>query len=154
MARPTKSAKVIHPRTQTKAEMKKRIEIEEKLKGDLTKIEPSARLNSNQKKIFTYIVTEMAASKILGNLDMYILEMTCIAIDRLQNIEKIINQDFERICDKDLMASKAKYTTDFFKGVQDLCLSPASRAKMGVIAANKMQEEADPLLKVLQNKSS
>ncbi len=150
MARPSKSAKVLTECSQTKAEINTRIQVEDALRGGDNKIAASNRLNANQKKIFNYIVAEMAASNILGNLDTFILETACIAIDRLQGIEKLINQDFERICDKDLMAAKNKYTSDFFKCCQELSLSPQSRAKMGILAANKKMEEQDPLLRVLK----
>ena len=79
--------------------------------------------------------------------------MGVIAIDRLQTIEKTINQDFDMIYNKELMQAKSKYTHDFLKFINEACLSPQSRAKMGVIASNKMMEEVDPLLKVLKNKS-
>lgn len=153
MSRPSKSARVLHPKSQTKDEINTRIEMEDSLKGGSTNLEPSSRLNANQKKIFKYIVAELKASKILGNLDTYMLEMGCIAIDRLQNIEKLINEDFERAFDKDVMNTKAKYTNDFVKFCQEACLSPQARAKMGIMAANKKLEEADPLLKVLNKKS-
>lgn len=153
MARPSKSAKVLHPKSQTKDEINARIEMEDALRGEMNKLEPSSRLNANQKKIFKYIVAEMKASKILGNLDTYMLEMGAIAIDRLQNIEKEINQDFTLIYNKELMSAKSKYTHDFLKFCQEACLSPQSRAKMGIMAANQKLEDADPLLKVLKGKS-
>lgn len=154
MARPSKSAKVLHPKSQTKAEINARIEVEDRLKGNAEKVEPSERLNANQRKIFRYIVSEMEASKILGNLDTFMLEVGCIAIDRLQAIEKEINRDFTQIYNKELMSAKAKYTADFMKFAQETCLSPQSRAKMGILYANKKMEEEDPLLKVLKGKSS
>jgi phage terminase small subunit len=153
LSRPSKSAKVLHSRSQTKDEVNTRIEVEEALKGNPEDIKPSNRLNSNQKKIFNYIVSELKATKILGNLDSYMLEMGVIAIDRIQCIEKDINRDFSKIYDKDLMAAKAKYSSEFFKFCQEACLSPQARAKMGVIASNKMMEEKDSLLKVLKGKS-
>lgn len=154
MGRASKSARVLHPKSQTKDEINTRIEVEDKLKGDDRKIEPSNRLNANQKKIFKYIVAELKASKILGNLDSFMLEVGCIAIDRLQCIEKEINRDFSMIYNKELMSAKSKYTHDFLKFVQEACLSPQSRAKMGILASNKQMEEKDPLLKVLKGKSS
>lgn len=155
MTRPSKSAKVLHPKSQTKDEINARIETEDTLRGNSDKIKPPNRLNSNQKKIFEYIVGELEASKILGNVDSYMLEMGAIAIDRLQCIERLINQDFDStIRDKDLMSAKRQYTADFLKFCAETCLSPQSRAKMGILAANKMMEEKDPLLKVLKNKSS
>jgi len=155
LTRPSKSAKVLHPRSQTKDEINNRIETEEMLKGGSDKIKPSSRLNANQKKVFEYIVGELEASKILGNVDSYMLEMGAIAIDRLQCIERRINQDFdEAIRDKELMSAKRAYTADFLKFCAETCLSPQSRAKMGILAANKAMEDKDPLLKVLKNKSS
>lgn len=153
MSRPSKSARVLHPKSQTKEEINTRIEMEDKIKGDSNGIKPPASLNANQRKIFNYIVSELKASKILGNLDSYMLEIGVIAIDRLRCIEKEINRDFDNIYNKELMQAKAKYTTDFHKFVQDACLSPQSRAKMGIMAANKKMEEQDPLLAVLSKKS-
>jgi P27 family predicted phage terminase small subunit len=150
MPTPSKSAKLLHPKSQTKFEINTRLEVEESLKGGADKIEPSSRLNANQKKIFKYIVAELEASEILGNLDNYMLEMGAVAIDRLQNIEKEINRDFSKIYDKDLMSAKSKYTSDFFKFCNEACLSPQARAKVGVLTANKKMEESDPLLKVLK----
>lgn len=149
MSRPSKSAKVLHDKSQTKDEIRARIEVEDKLKGKTDKLEPSNRLNANQKKIFKYIVSELEASQILGNLDTYILELGVIAIDRLQNIEREINRDFSLLYSKELMAAKAKYTNDFLKFCQETCLSPQSRAKMGIMSANKKEDDQDPLLKVL-----
>jgi P27 family predicted phage terminase small subunit len=154
MSRPSKSARVLHPKSQTKEEINTRIEVEDNLKGGSEKLEPPSRLNANQKKIFKYIVEELKPSKILGNLDSYVLEMGAVAIDRLQGIEKIINQDFDMIYNKELMSAKSKYTHDFLKFVNEACLSPQSRAKMGIIASNKQMEDADPLLKVLQKNKS
>jgi hypothetical protein len=58
MSRPTKSASLLHPKSQTKAEIKTRLEVEKKLKSSIENLEPSSRLNANQKKIFRYIVSE------------------------------------------------------------------------------------------------
>jgi P27 family predicted phage terminase small subunit len=154
MARASKSARVLHEYSQTKAELNARIEVEDLLKGESNKIEAPSRLNANQKKIFNYIVSELKPSKILGNLDSYMLEMGAIAIDRLQCIEKEINRDFTMIYNRELMSAKSKYSADFIKFCQEACLSPQSRAKMGILATNKKEEDSDPLLKVLKGKSS
>lgn len=150
MGRPPKNVD-LREGVRTKAEVESRSLAELTLTGADDKVKPSARLNSNQKKIFNYIVTELEAAGIIGNLDTFILETTCIAIDRLQCVEKIINQDFERAFDRELMNTKTKYTSDFYKGVEYLSLSPMTRAKMGILAANKKQQETDPLLKVLKS---
>jgi phage terminase small subunit len=97
-----RSAKSVELSTKnfTKDEYRNRKNTQDKLKGNADKIEPSNRLNANQKKLFRYIVSELENSKVLGNLDTFMLEMGVIAIDRLQVIEKSINQDFDMIYNK------------------------------------------------------
>lgn len=148
MARPSKSVKTMS-KNLTKEEKEVRLETEERLRGGADNISPPKHLNARQKKIFNYIVEELEASKILGNLDIYILGTCAISIDRLQQIEKLINKDIERILDKSLMAAKDKYTKDFFRCCNELSLSPQARAKLGNINLQSEQEKQDPLLKVL-----
>jgi P27 family predicted phage terminase small subunit len=149
MARPTKSVKTMS-KNLTKEEKNARLETEEKLKGSADKISPPSHLNARQKKIFNYIVDEMKASGILGNLDVHILGVCAISIDRIQQIEKMINKDIDKILDKNLMSAKDKYTKEFFRCCNELSLSPQSRAKLGNINVQAKQQDEDPLLKVLK----
>lgn len=149
MARPCKSVKVMS-KNLTKEEKEVRIEVEEKLRGGADKINPPKYLDNNQKKIFRKIVSLLKESGILGNLDVYILTQTAIAIDRLQTIEERINKDPEELFDKDVMAAKEKYTKDFFRCCNELSLSPQSRAKLGNIILQTKQQKEDPLLQVLR----
>jgi P27 family predicted phage terminase small subunit len=133
----------------TKEEIQIRKDTEEKLKGAADNISPPRHLNARQKKIFNYIVDELKASGILGNLDIFILSTSAIAIDRIQEIEKQINKDIDKLQDRVLMSTKEKYTKEFFRACTELSLSPASRAKLGNINLQAKQNEEDPLLKVL-----
>jgi P27 family predicted phage terminase small subunit len=153
MARPTKSVKTMS-KNLTKEEKNARLEAEEKLKGGADNISPPTHLNARQKKIFSNIVDEMKASGILGNLDVHILGVCAIAIDRIQQIEKMINKDLGKILDKNLMSAKDKYTKDFFRCCNELSLSPQSRAKLGNINVQAKQQEDDPLLKLLKGGKS
>lgn len=148
MARPSKSVKVMS-KNLTKEEINLRLETEERLKGGADNISPPTYLNARQKKIFNYIIDQLKASGILGNLDIYILSQTAIAIDRLQQIEKMINKDIHRIYDKDLIKAKSEYTKDFFRCCNELSLSPQSRAKLGNINLQAKEKEDDVLLQVL-----
>ncbi len=148
MARPSKSVKVMS-KNLTKEERESRLKTEEKLKGGSDNISPPTYLNIRQKKIFNYIIEQLKESGILGNLDIYILSQASIAIDRLQQIEKIINKDMNKIYDKELMKAKAEYTKDFFRCCNELSLSPQSRAKLGNINLQAEKEKEDPLLQIL-----
>lgn len=149
MARPCKSANLLTDCSQTKAEIFERIETEQKLKGKNDNIKPPPYLNANQKKIFRKIVDELKESDVLGNLDVYILTTCSISIDRLQEIETMINNNSEWLTNTGLMSSRNKYTRDFFRCCNELCLSPQSRAKLANINLQKKQE--NPLLKLLND---
>ena len=149
MARPSKSVKV-QADGYSKDKIEAKLQAEEKLRGTGDQLKPSAHLDAAQKKIFYKIVNELKSSALLGNLDVYILDTCAIAIDRLQEIELLINNDINNLVNKSLMAAKDKYTKDFFKCCQELCLSPQSRAKIGNINIQVIEEENDPLLKIIQ----
>ncbi|ODG93728.1 terminase [Gottfriedia luciferensis] len=149
MARPSKSVKTMS-KNLTKEEIKLRTEQEDKLRGDQDNISPPSHLNARQKRIFSYIVSELKNSGILGNLDVYVLASCSIAIDRIQEIEKTINKDFNSIFDKNLMSAKEKYSKEFFRCTNELSLSPQSRAKLSNINIQHKESESDPLLKALK----
>lgn len=149
MARPCKSVNVMS-KNLTKEEKESRLETEQKLKGGADRISPPSCLNARQKKIFKYIVEELKESGILGNLDIYILGTCSISIDRLQQIEKLINKDIKQLLNKDLMSAKDKYTKDFFRCCNELSLSPQSRAKLGNINLQAKEQKEDVLLQVLR----
>jgi P27 family predicted phage terminase small subunit len=149
MARPTKAVATTSKHL-TKAEKINRQEQETRLKGKADSIHPSNYLNEQQKKIFRYIVEELKPSKVLSNLDVFILETCAIAIDRLQFIETKINEQPELMLDKQFMVSKEKYTKDLYRCCNELSLSPQSRAKLGYINTQAAQDEVDPLLKALK----
>lgn len=149
MARP---CKVIdsQSRHNTKEEIEERKATEEMIKVSADKIEkPPSYLNKEQKKVYKFIISELLETGILSNLDVYILCLTSIAVDRLQTIETIINKNPGAIVNKDLMSSKDKYTKDLLRGCNELSLSPQSRAKLGNLALANKGNKDDALLKIL-----
>lgn len=146
VARPAMSAKTTAKHL-TEAEKASKLSVEEKLRGSANKLKPPKYLTTSQKKIFRFIVGELAASQILGNLDIYVLTECCIALDRMQEIERLINEHFEQIASQTLMSAKDKYTRSFFRCCNELCLSPQSRAKMGNLGLQAKEE--NPLIKAL-----
>lgn len=149
MARPCKNINLISKHL-TKEEKEKRQESEAQLKGRADNINPPDYLNKNQVNLFNYIKSELEESKLLSNLDVYILSNCVIAIDRLQLIESKINKNPNLLMQKQLMSAKEKYTKDFYRSCNELSLSPQSRAKLANINLQAKQDKADPLLRVLR----
>lgn len=148
MGRPAKAVNTMSKHL-SKVEMEERKEKEDCFKGKSDKIRPPTYLSASQKKIFRYIVKELEASEILGNLDIYILSTCSIAIDRLKEIETMINGDSELLLSKELMSAKDKYTKDLYRCCSELSLSPQSRAKLANINISAKNE--NPLIKLLDS---
>lgn len=153
MARPSKSVHLMS-KNLTHEERQAREKQEQKLKGKADKLKPPAHLNSNQKKLFKYIVNELESADILGNLDLYILETCVIAIDRKREIDQLINEDITQAFDPQVIGAKKKYTDELFRCCNELSLSPQARAKLGNINIEAQKNNSDPLLKVLQGRRS
>lgn len=149
MARPAKAIETTSKHW-TKEEFSERKQAEENLRGNTDKVKPPSYLSASQKKIFKTIVMELKSSNILTNLDVYILTTCSISIDRLSNIEKIVNNDIENLWNKDLMATKDKYTKDLFRCCNELSLSPQSRSKLANLNIQVKTNEDDALLKALR----
>lgn len=149
MGRPAKATKTM-AKNLTAEERAARIETEESLKGSADKIRPPKFLSKEQKSIFRKIVSELQEADILGNLDVYILSTAAVAIDRMQSIEQQINEKPALLSDRDFMSSKEKYSRDFYRCCNELCLSPQSRAKLAGLRVQKEKGE-NPLLKALRD---
>lgn len=150
MGRPSKSVKV---KTGAIAsdEAAVRSSVEDKLRGEAVKPEPPDGLTPGQKKIFQFIVDGLAAGEILGKLDVFVLESTAVAVDRLRIINGMIDEDPQLLLSTALQNNRAKYQSDLWRGCSELCLSPQARAKLGGLAAQKAKESKDPLLEILKS---
>lgn len=146
MGRPSKSAKVLTEYSQTKAEIAARVETENKLKGSGLPVAPG-HLTEEQRGIFDRVVDQLKDSDILSELDSDIIGVYAVALDRLTEIERRQNEDPALFCDSKLLSAKEKYSKDFFRCCNELCLSPQSRAKVAIAATSK--KSTDPLLEVL-----
>ena len=148
MARPAMSAKVTVKHL-TNDEKNIKIDTENKLKGDADELIPPSYLSDVQEKIFEYIVRNLESSEILGNLDIFVLSDCSICIDRMQSIEKQINDEPELLSNSSLIATKDRYAKNFQRYCNELCLSPQARAKIANL--NLQADDKNPLLEGLLN---
>lgn len=148
MARPAKAVGTMSKHL-TKDEIANRTSEENKVTPN-KKPSPPSHLTDEQKAIFNFICNELEESKILCSLDNFVLATCAIAVDRLNYIENRINASNGEMFEKDVMTAKDKYTKDFFRCCNELCLSPQSRAKIALANANAAKDAADPLMEVLK----
>lgn len=135
MARPAKAIDT-NSMKMSKEERKFRKEIETNLKGSNDKIKPQKFLTKRQKQIFKYILSNLNQD-ILSNLDLYLLNQTAITIERLESIEKIINESSNDGINLstaiNLKSLRDMYSKDFFRSCNELSLSPQARAKLSIV---------------------
>lgn len=150
MPRPSKSA-AVSSRKIGKDEKETRQTVENTVRGDAVRPEPPEDLTEDQKAIFNFIVDGLASGDILGKLDVFVLESTAVAIDRLRTINRMIDGDHMLLLHTATQNSRAKYQADLWRGCNELCLSPQARAKLGSLAAQKAKEQRDPLMDALKD---
>lgn len=147
MSRPAKAVDTIARGTAT-ATVEARKETETRLKGKSLNADAPEWLNEDQQEIYREIVEHISAAGVLGSLDTYVVANQAVACERLRYIDALINSDPSNLLDSKLMAAREKYSKDFFRGCNELCMSPQARAKMGTLAVAK-QKEVNPVKAVL-----
>ena len=153
MGRPAKPAAVSSGKI-SKEKRTVRKKTEAKLRGETDKLSPPDWLNERQKEVFQYVIQELAEGKIIGNVDVFVLNSFAVAVDRLEQIERKINQEPEKMLDRKLLLAKTKYTADFNTGIKELSLSPQARAKLGGMNFDAEKEKTDPVLMLLSGKGT
>jgi P27 family predicted phage terminase small subunit len=136
----------------TKEKYQQRQKAENSLKGKkpIQKTPPSD-LCPQGKKVYKEILESMPKD-FLSNLDLNTVTTCADAIANMQKCREMINTEGVVIDSKQNQALLAysKYSEIFRKYADDLGLSPASRAKLALIKSEQIEEETDPLLKVLK----
>lgn len=154
------SVKVGH--TETKEQLKKREEMEKKLKGndDLVYEIPS-HLTDTEKMYYEFLVDELKHLNILSNIDTFLLEQTANCLDVMRQCDDHIRQNgilitkvdrYGNLEDKENPSIKVKlnYQTKYAALCNQLGLSPAARSALAGKQLEAKQEAEDPLLKALR----
>lgn len=140
MGRPAKAVETMS-KNLTKEEIEVRTDTEKKLKGRSDSLVPASYLNERQIEIFNYILSNLEESKVLGNLDVFVLNRTAITIERLENLDRQANQDDSIMLTTAFKSSRDMYSKDFFRCCNELCLSPQSRAKLSISAVKQPEKK-------------
>lgn len=130
-------------------ETEQRLQIEDKLRGGTDKLVPPLYLTDAQVEIFNYVLAELDEAKILGNLDLFALSQLSICVDRMQQLEKQINENIDLLLESKLMQAREKYSRDFLRLCNEFCMSPQSRAKLSISTVKPGQEKKKTLMELL-----
>lgn len=147
MARPAKAISA-STAARTKEDIALRTQIEDQLKDGKLPVAPSW-LTPEQAYMFDRIIQHCEHSGILSSVDDYSLTMLCVAMDRLYVLEEQVNENPERIMDREYISARAGFEKTFWRGCQEFCLTPQARAKIGSLAVAARKEKEDPLAAAL-----
>lgn len=125
----------------TKEERRGREAVEKITAGNSDKLRPPTHLTKDQKKIFKYIIEQTEEAKIFGNLDIYALAQGAICIDRLNKLDKMINEDINLLLDAKVNTLQDKLFKQFARICNELSLSPQSRAKLAIKAVDNTEKK-------------
>ena len=130
----------------TKREIQTRIAVEDKLAGVGISSVPPLDFSENRAIIYKWLYEALEPSGVLSILDSATFKQACVIIDRLNELDAMIDE--LGVANKELRMARSDYFNQYLKVCAELCLSPAARAKMGTLVANKVKDE-DPLLSAL-----
>lgn len=139
MGRPAKPIRMTHGH-QTKAETEFRKNAEDKLKGNNATIRTPNDLTSSQKKHFKFVVTELQQADTLCKLDTSLLKQYARCQDRIEAVEKLIDENPAMVQDKDIVSIRNTYNKELRGWMNELGLSPQARSKLAI----SMQKNDQP----------
>lgn len=161
--RPRKPAAVKAGKSETKAHLDERNEVERELKGNDDKIyDIPDDLDDIAKVWYQFLITELEASGFLSNLDIPVLSQTADALSKMQQADAIIKREGIIFSTYDRMGNeipkehpavgiKQKYLNQFRALSTQLGLSPSARASLSEMKVQAKKEEDDPVMQILKD---
>lgn len=163
MARSKKPASLKSGNTESKAQLEERASKEKSLNGndDLVSHIPE-HLDELAKEYYKFLVEELQIGEILSNLDIPLLEQTSDCLSKMRKADEYIKKEGILVEQHDrnsniivkehpAVNTKQKYLNQFRALSTQLGLSPASRAQLADMQKDKDDNDADPLLEILNN---
>lgn len=133
MARPAKPANVNSSHRST-AEKKTRSAVEAQLNTGTGKLKPPEYLTESQREIYYFILGELDETKMLANLDNFVLTKMAVNIDRQRTIIQEENENPAAMFERGRTQIKSQLDSEFFRCCNELGMSPQARAKLSISA--------------------
>lgn len=162
MSRQRKPACLKQGKSESKAQLKQREQIEQMLSGDddLVYSVPQ-NLDSKAQVFYQFIVEELRHSNILTNIDIPLVEQTADCLSKMRECDILIEkmglfyEELDRygnakIVENVAMKTKLNLMTKYSQYCNALGMSPSSRAALASKKAEVKEEQQDPLLQILK----
>lgn len=162
MSRQRKPACLKQGKSESKAQLKQREQIENMLKGDDELVYSIPQnLDPKAQVFYQFIVQELKHSNILTNIDIPLLEQTADCLSKMRECDIMIEkmglfyEELDRYGNKKIvenvaMKTKLNLMTKYGQFCNALGMSPSSRAALASKKIEAKEEEQDPLLTLLR----
>lgn len=162
MARQKRPASLKKGNSETKAQLKRREEIEKSLMGNTDEVKNIPEYLTKEEQIYyKWLINEIEISGLLTNLDIPLIEQTANCLHVMRTCDDHIRENGLLItkCDRygnieDKPNPSIKIKLDYQSKYNALCnqlgLSPAARSSLAGKQIEAKQEESDPLLQILK----
>lgn len=150
----------------SKEDLKKMIDLEEKLRGDNGLIQDAPdTLTDIGKAYYYFIIEQFANNKLLSNLDIPLLTQAADCLEKMDACDEVLNEDglFIQATDSKgntflkehpAVKTKMQYLNQFRYVAGQLGMSPSARAQMAEANVEAKKEEVKPLNQLLNKKKN
>lgn len=162
MARQRKPAALKQGKSESKAQLQQRKQIEDMLNGDddLVYSVPQ-NLDAKGQVFYQFIVEELRHANILTNIDIPLIEQTADCLSKMRDCDIMLEknglfyEELDRYGNSKLvenvaMKTKLNLMTKYSQFCNALGMSPSSRASLASKKIEAKEEQQDPLLKLLK----
>ena len=162
MARQRKPAALKQGKSESKAQLQQRKQIEDMLNGDddLVYSVPQ-NLDAKGQVFYQFIVEELRHANILTNIDIPLIEQTADCLSKMRECDIMLEknglfyEELDRYGNSKLvenvaMKTKLNLMTKYSQFCNALGMSPSSRAALASKKIEAKEEQQDPLLKLLK----
>lgn len=166
MVRPRKPAQVKAGKSETKEHLNERSKVEEQMAGNNDRIKDVPEtLDSLGKEYYKILIGDLSEAAFLSNLDIPLLTQTADCLSKMQQADKIIDEDgimyvtYDKMGNKipkehPMVGTKQKYLNQYRALCTQLGLSPSARASLSEMKVQAAKNEEDPVLQILKEFSS
>jgi P27 family predicted phage terminase small subunit len=166
MARPRKPAQVKAGKSETKEHLNERSKVEKQMAGNNDRIKNVPEtLDSLGKEYYKILIGDLSEAAFLSNLDIPLLTQTADCLSKMQQADKIIDEDgimyitYDKMGNKipkehPMVGTKQKYLNQYRALCTQLGLSPSARASLSEMKVQAAKNEEDPVLQILKEFSN
>lgn len=164
MGRPRKPASLQTGNSTSKAEKERLAQAEQSLKGNDDMIyDIPEHLDELAIEYYKYLIKQLEETELLSNLDKPLVEQVADSLSKMRQCDEIINRDgilitevnragHENQKEHPIISTKMKYLDRFRTLSTQLGMSPSSRAALAALNIEKLEEDSDQLLNILNER--